>query len=73
MRKIVGLSSVVFCLIAAPCIAGTEIHEGDAFARADAGNRQWTIGAAAVQMTYAYNDGQLWLLGLQNTLTTPPP
>ncbi|MBI5091104.1 MAG: hypothetical protein HZB26_01530 [Candidatus Hydrogenedentes bacterium] len=65
------LSIVTSCLIAAPSMAAVEVREGDAFARADAENQTWTIGAKAAQMTFASKDGQFRLVSFQNTLTAP--
>ena len=71
MSETFWLSLVVACLIAAPCMATVEVKESDAFARADAENQQWTIGTAAVQMTYEFKYGQLRLVSFQNKLTAP--
>ena len=71
MTKRMWLSVVVSGLAAASCMAATEVQEGDAFARADAETQTWTVGTAAVQMTYACIDGQLRLESFQNKLTAP--
>ena len=71
MTKVMGLSFVAFCLVAGPCLAAAKVEEGDAFARTDAEKQTWTIGTAAVQMTYACKDGQLRLESFQNKTSTP--
>ena len=65
------LSMLVSCLIAAPCMAASEVQEGDAFARADADDHAWTIGTAAVQMKFACSEGRFQLVSFRNTLTEP--
>ena len=65
------LSIAASCMVVAHCVAATEAQEGDAFARADGETHRWTIGTAAVQMTYACADGQLRMEHFQNRLSTP--
>ena len=65
------LSIAAYCMVVARCVAATEVQEGDAFARADGETHRWTIGTAAVQMTYACADGQLRMEHFQNRLSTP--
>ncbi len=72
MGKYSWLSILLSCLVTAPCMAATELREGDAFARVDGEHHTWTIGTPAVQITYACKNGQLHLESLQNKLTGPP-
>ena len=65
-------AAVMFLGTAASAAGETGVRVGDAYARASADGRQWTIGTAAVELVLQCAEERFRLVSYQNKLVSPP-